>query len=85
VIFVLASIFTVLSSYVVALASMSPTPPLHGTTIGSFIVVSTATKELFLFFAVEGMLDCEYRVTNLQTSFSAETSRAGNTSAYFEG
>lgn len=30
------------------------------------------------------MLDCEYRVTNLQTSFSAETSRPGKTSA-FEG
>lgn len=49
VIFVLASIFTVLSSYVVALASMSPTPPLHGTTLGSFIVVSTATKKLSYF------------------------------------
>lgn len=45
--------YTVLSSYVVALASMSPTPPLHGTTLGSFIIVSIAKKNLFI--AVDGI------------------------------
>jgi len=42
VVIVLTSVFTILSSYVIALASMSPTPPLHGTALGSVIVVSIA-------------------------------------------
>lgn len=42
VVFILSGIFTVLSSYVVALASMSPTPPLHGTALGSFIVIAVS-------------------------------------------
>lgn len=36
---VLASVYTVLSTYIIVLAAMSPTPPMHGTSVGSLIVI----------------------------------------------
>lgn len=39
---VLASVYTVFSTYIIILASMSPTPPMHGKNIGSFVVIAVS-------------------------------------------
>ena len=38
---ILASVYTVLGSYILVLASLSPTPPLYDSDVGSVIIVST--------------------------------------------
>lgn len=69
VVFILSSIFTILSSYVVALASMSPTPPLHGTALGSFIIIAVSVVSSILLSYVKLMISMIMRDHGKQALF----------------
>lgn len=69
VVFILSSIFTILSSYVVALASMSPTPPLHGTVLGSFIIIAVSVVSSILLSYVKLMISMIMRDHGKQALF----------------